>query len=49
MSENNGTQTHLSQQALNRAVREAVEYVHAEGWDRAPSPVSYTHLTLPTN
>lgn len=37
MSENNGTQTHLSQQALNRAVREAVEYVHTEGWDRAPS------------
>lgn len=28
---------HTTQQALNRAVRETVEYVHAEGWDRSPS------------
>lgn len=28
---------HSSQQALNRAVRETVEYVHAEGWGQAPS------------
>lgn len=34
---NSNEQTSFSQQALNRAVREAVEYVHAEGWDRSPS------------
>ncbi|MEJ5920065.1 PPA1309 family protein [Corynebacterium sp. H78] len=27
----------FTQQALNRAVREAVEFVHAEGWDARPS------------
>ena len=27
----------LTQQALNRAVREAVEYVHADGWDQSPA------------
>lgn len=27
----------LSPQALNRAVREAVDFVHAEGWDAAPT------------
>lgn len=26
-----------SQQALNRAMREAVEFVHAEGWDAPPT------------
>lgn len=28
---------HLTQQALNRAVRETVEFVHAEGWDKPPT------------
>ena len=28
--------TAKTQQALNRAVREAVDYVHADGWDAAP-------------
>lgn len=27
----------LSQQALNRAIVEAVEFVHAEGWDQPPT------------
>ncbi|MFD5869168.1 PPA1309 family protein [Corynebacterium sp. NPDC060344] len=27
----------LTPQALNRAVREAVDFVHAEGWDAAPT------------
>lgn len=30
------TANYMTQQALNRAVREAVEYVHADGWDNAP-------------
>lgn len=27
----------LTQQALNRAMREAVDFVHGEGWDAAPT------------
>ena len=27
----------LTQQALNKAMMEAVEFVHAEGWDAAPT------------
>nr|WP_120492078.1 PPA1309 family protein [Corynebacterium lactis] len=37
MDATSGARDHTSQQALNRAVREAVEYVHAEGWDHPPS------------
>ncbi|KAA8722363.1 PPA1309 family protein [Corynebacterium phocae] len=29
--------TNPSQKALNRAMREAVEFVHGEGWDAAPT------------
>lgn len=37
MATTSNEQTNFSQQALNRAVREAVEYVHAAGWDQSPS------------
>lgn len=31
------TSSALNQQALNKAMREAVEFVHAEGWDAPPT------------
>lgn len=31
------TPAHTTQQALNKAMMEAVEFVHAEGWDAAPT------------
>ena len=36
----------LSQPALNRAMTEAVEFVHAEGWDARPTIFALvpTHL-----
>lgn len=31
------TDSHLSQQALNKAMTEAVDFIHAEGWDTPPT------------
>lgn len=36
----------LSQPALNRAMTEAVEFVHAEGWDARPTIFALVPLSL---
>lgn len=39
-------ETATSQQALNAAMREAVEFVHAEGWDASPTLFALVPSTL---
>lgn len=38
--------SHFTQQALNRAMREAVEFVHGEGWDAAPTLFALVDTSL---
>ena len=40
------TNSPLTQQALNKAMMEAVDFIHAEGWDAAPTLFALGNLWM---